>query len=172
MLFQNHRLITGTGHVVCGELILIHMARESEPSSLEQYLVVSKYEFLLVVIGIAETLIFCVDVEQRTTDRIYNIGRHAIFLVIRGVSPSMRKFSVVRGNCLYHAFILPPSRRYEMREYSLRSRKHMFLHPFSDKPFAIGSRPFSLPQVLMPYCMFRNPVSPRYHRRKRQLCHM
>ena len=169
VLFRNRRLfkITGTGHAVRGELILIYKAPESEPYVIKQCLVVSEDNLLLVVPGITQLLIFHVDVEQRTAERIYNLGYQTLFIGLETmcILVDAEKFSGVRKNCMYLLCISPHTRQYKIGEYHLtNSQKHENFQPFPNDeiPYALETRPCSMPQVLMNYSLFQD-------RRERQL---
>lgn len=163
VLFHNRRLfkITGTGHEMHGEFILIHEAPELAPSAMTQYLVVSGGgKLLIVVIGIAEILIFCVDVELRTAVRIYNIGSQALFLShARCIAVNAENFPTVRENCVYQACISGHSGPCGIYEFSLTwPRKCKIYHQsfVNDVTYALRGRPLSMWQVLIHYCLFKN----------------
>uniref|UniRef100_A0ACD5U0R2 Uncharacterized protein n=1 Tax=Avena sativa TaxID=4498 RepID=A0ACD5U0R2_AVESA len=167
VLFRNRQLfkITGTGHAVHGELILIYQAPESAGYAMKQCLVESEGNLLLVSSCIKQLLIFRVDLKQRTTERIYDLGRQTLFLGLqRCISVNADKFSVVAQNCLYQVCISTDTRQLKMGEYSLMSsQKHTVYEPFiNDIIYALETRPFSMLQVLMHYCLFQD-------RRKRHL---
>ncbi|KAF7091170.1 hypothetical protein CFC21_093809 [Triticum aestivum] len=163
VLFHNRQLfkITGDGHEMHGEFILIHEAPALAPSAMTHYLVVSGGgNLLILVIGIAEILIFCVDVELRTAVRIYNIGSQALFLSnTRCISVNAESFPTVRENCVYQACISGYSGPCGTYEFSLmRPRKRKIYHQsfVNDVTYTLGGRPLSMCPVLIHYCLFRN----------------